>query len=154
MQYIKVPASSCVLPFTRPSIPGLLDTVRVLQREPFASSGQCIELGYIVNRYFIFVGDKKFPTKWIFLELVLFATSYTLTSNPQPHSFRVPSLIEESKHLLYSTWILKISIALHNTVPKKASRYWRQFDITGPNLFLLTMVISSNITVVLEMACS
>ena len=87
MQYVKVSASSCVLPFTRPSIAGLLDIIRVLQRESFTSSGQWIEPRYIVNLCSIFVRDKKLPIEWIFFERVLFATSYTITSNPQSHFF-------------------------------------------------------------------
>ena len=95
MQYVKVSASSCVLQFTRPSIAGLLDTVGVLQRESFASSGQWIEPRYIVNLCFIFVRDKKLPTEWIFFERVLSATSYTITSNPQSHFSRVLSFNEK-----------------------------------------------------------
>ena len=64
------------------------------------------------------------------------------------------SMRKDSKYLLNTTWILNISIATHNTVSKKASDLWRKFYIAGPNLFLLTMVISSNIAVVSEMDCS
>ena len=154
MQYVKVSASSCVLQFTRPSVSGLLDTVRVSQRESFASSGTCNESRYIVNLCFIFMGDKKFPTEWVFFELVSPPTSYTVISNPQPYFSRVLSFNEDSKHLLHTTWILNISIVSQNTVSKKASGYWPQFYVAGPNVFLLTTAISSNTAAVSEMACS
>ena len=100
------------------------------------------------------MGDKKFPTEWVFFELVSPPTSYTVISNPQPYFSRVLSFNEDSKHLLHTTWILNISIVSQNTVSKKASGYWPQFYVAGPNVFLLTTAISSNTAAVSEMACS